>query len=143
MSQKIKAKVWKSGDWKNTPLKKAPYNGIKISAVENYDSKNKFVSVNLTFKDYSLSPNGCTSVLPELTIAEQWVAIPIPVIPTSPPSSPPDTKNPNFTINGKVMLESTTTGIFVRIHLHYGLEHYQREELGFILKLDSTLKPSS
>lgn len=137
MSDNSTTEVWHSGDWKSVPLNKPPYNGIEISAIPTYDTETeKFVSATVTFTDFTLSKTGVSSTIPELTIAEQWVPVPKAIKISSPPASPPDQSNPSFTIDGNVCLETTTSGIFLRIHLFYGMEHSTREELGFILKFD-------
>lgn len=133
MSEKDNTHVWHSGDWRLKPYQKPPYNGIEISAKPIYSKNDEFISVEVVFTDFTLSETGLSSTIPELQIQEKWVPIPEVVL----TSSSPEEIDPDFTIKGSVALSREPTGIYMQIQLRYGLEHSQREELGFILRFDS------
>ncbi|MEI8592783.1 hypothetical protein [Photobacterium sp. Hal280] len=48
--------------------------------------------------------------------------------------------NSDFTVKGWVALESNTMDIFLRVHFTYGLEPFQKEELGYIMGFSALLK---
>lgn len=124
MANESTTQVWKSGDWRPTSLNKPPYNGIKIEGTPKYDARNHLLSVQVVFIDYTYDPQGLTSELSELTREDRWVSIPFSDRASLPVEG-------TFTIKGEVRLESEFTGVYLRIHLTYGLE--SREELGFIM----------
>ncbi len=129
--------VWRSGDWRKRPNKEAPYNGIEISGTPMYDENGFLISIAVTFIDYTLDKQGVKSTIPELTISAGRVDITAPIVQTSPPSSPPKDSS-DFTIKGKVSLESTGAKVCLRIQLSYGLEHLRREEIGYVMCFELT-----
>jgi hypothetical protein len=138
MSEEKSTQIWYSGDWRNVAQKKPPYNGIKITASPAYDEKNKFVSVDVNFTDYSYSESGISSNIPDLNLSESRVVIPeVLSQPASTSDSTPE-PNPDFTIKGEVALEIQTSGLYLSIKLAYGIKEHVREELGYILKFEST-----
>ncbi len=134
MSNETNTQTWTSGDWKKRSRTKPPYNGIKIQTKTVYDNEDKFSSVSVSFIDFTNNVNGVSSIIPELTLEEGWANIPKATI-SSPPSSPPSGLSA-FTVNGKVKLSEELSGIYLRIHLYYGVEHAQREEIGYIIKFN-------
>lgn len=49
-------------------------------------------------------------------------------------------ENDDFTVNGWMALESSSMDIFLRVHFRYGLESFQKEELGYIMGFSAVLK---
>jgi len=123
--------LWKSGDWRNTPNDKIPYNGIEISCLSTYNDNEKLLSLEVCFSDYTFSLEGVSSTISNLPTDDKWTEIPKPLLPL-----PNEKKvNPNFSIKGNVKIQKVTDGSYLRIHLSYGPNDYRREELGFIFKV--------
>ncbi|WP_459210839.1 hypothetical protein [Aquimarina rhabdastrellae] len=138
--------IWYSGDWKQQNNDRVPYNGVKIEGIGNYSAPTSppttqnLVSVDVTVTDYTKDPKGVASIV-TLSRTGTWYDIPIPENTHISPPQP----NSDFTITdvyltglGKLKLEVTTTGIYLRIQFRYGEENRTREELGFILKFSET-----
>lgn len=138
--------VWYSGDWKQQNNNKVPYNGLQIKATANYSlptsppSTQNLVSVDIEVVDYTYDPKGVSSHL-ILTENNTWYDIPIP---ENTEISPPE-PNADFTVRGidndslgKLQLFVTTSGIYLNIEFSYGPTTNGREELGFIMKINST-----
>lgn len=125
MSQEISTNElkWRSGDWKKVPQKQEPYNGIEITGVPTYDDEHKFVSATITVKDFTKTAKGVASTMEDVTLADEWVNIPVPV--TSPPSD-------DFTVDGAIKLRVGSNGILLRVKLTYGLKDMKHQEIGFI-----------
>ncbi|WP_035238423.1 hypothetical protein [Desulfobacter vibrioformis] len=125
MSQEISTNElkWHSGDWRKVPMKQEPYNGLEITGVPTYDDEHKFVSATITVKDFTKAPKGLASTMEDVTLADEWVNIPVPV--TSPPSD-------DFTVDGAIKLRVGSNEILLRVKLAYGPEKMQRQEIGFI-----------
>ncbi|WP_027251374.1 hypothetical protein [Photobacterium halotolerans] len=177
--------TWQSGDWKDKANSQAPYNGIQITGIPQYNDNGAFVSAAITITDYTNDPAGISSNIQALTIAQGKINIPAPEAPTdsadadnsnettnsdSEPNTAPDNsdtatvdatseqinaepennqnaqpdpsddKNNDFTVNGWLALESNTMDLFLRVHFMYGLEPFQKEELGYIMGFSALLK---
>lgn len=132
MSQEISTNElkWRSGDWRKVPMKQEPYNGLEITGVPTYDDEHKFVSATITVKDFTKASKGLASTMEDVTLADEWVNIPVPV--TSPPSD-------DFTVDGAIKLRVGSNVILLRVNLAYGLKNMQRQELGFIGGFPSVL----
>ncbi len=139
--------IWYSGDWKDTMKDFPPYNGIKVVATSTYStqtsppSTQKFVSATLNVVDYTYDVNGVSS---ELTLSKTGVWYDI-LIPENDAVSPPQ-PNSNFTVIGidnislgKMRLEASSSGFFLNIKFRYGILTRTKEEIGYIMKFDSTL----
>ena len=134
--------VWHSGNWKTTPSKYSPYNGLEITGLPQFDDTGKFVSAAITFDDYTNSPDGVTSELPELQRDQDWVAVPQlsakkkesagPAKPESDDNKPTGV----FTVGGKVGIQTYASGIYLGVELSFGPEHQPQEELGNIFELE-------
>lgn len=131
------SQTWQSGDWSKRPNSEAPYNGIEISGLPEYDENGMLISVAVTLTDYTLNKEGVASIIPELTVFAGHVDIIAPIEQTSPPSSPLNPSS-DFTIKGWVSLEPSGANVCLRIHLRYGLEHLRREEIGYVMCFDLT-----
>lgn len=131
--------VWRSGDWKDTPRRVPPYNGIEITGIPSYDQKGNFDSARIIIKDCTLDQQGVTSEIEYITLSDDWVWIPAPA-----PCSPPDPSGDpeKFTVRGEVKLRHGSNMILLRIRLKYGLEYHRRDELGFILEFFMTGDPA-
>lgn len=137
---------WYSGDWKSKNNIKQPYNGLKIIAKPNYGiptsrpTSQKLVSVDLEIVDYTYSTTGVSSFVIAYK-TDIWYEI---AIPQNEGVSPPG-PNSDFTVIGinnvdlgVVKLEVSPKGIFLNIKFRYGVESRKREELGYIMKFDTT-----
>ncbi len=131
-------KIWRSADWKTTPRREPPYNGIEITVAPSYDDAGKFISAMITVKDCTLDKDGVSSVIKDMTPAGGWMEIPPPD-----PGSPPDpSKDPaKFTVLGAVKLRFSSNAILLQVRLNYGLEHSRRDELGFIMEFLPSVGP--
>ncbi|MBD8511148.1 hypothetical protein Q4491_10690 [Photobacterium sp. 2_MG-2023] len=49
-------------------------------------------------------------------------------------------KRNDFTVKGWIALESNTMDIFLRVHFMYGLDPFQKEELGYIMGFSALLQ---
>lgn len=140
-----KTYTWYTGDWKpiNNPV--SPYNGVSISAVANYvpptspPTSQSFFSLDLTVTDYTYDPNGVSSTL-TIYPKGDWASIPVPMNDTVSPPAP----NARFTVAGlepgtlgKIRIETNASGMYVEIQFSYGIPDMTREELGFIMKIDT------
>lgn len=130
MSKNTNELTWHSGDWKKVSRKQEPYNGIEITGVPLYDDEQKFASATITVKDFTKTPNGIPSTMEDVTLADEWVNIPVPI--TSPPSE-------DFTVDGAVKLRLGSNEVLLRLNLAYGLKDYRRQEIGFIGGFPSVL----
>lgn len=114
-------KVWKSGDFLDTPRNAPPYNGLEITGTYTPDADGTVDRVKVTFTDYTLVKDGLSSVIPALTVGDGWTDVP--------PAAGDD-----FTVVGQVRIQVEPNGRFLRIRLSYGRSHV-RDELGFIFQL--------
>ncbi|QUJ70490.1 hypothetical protein KDD30_20575 (plasmid) [Photobacterium sp. GJ3] len=78
MADTPNTQTWYSGDWKRRANTSAPYNGVQITGTPQYDDNGTFISVAVAVTDYTLNPNGVSSLIQALTVAQGKLKIPVP-----------------------------------------------------------------
>lgn len=131
----VEFQTWCSGDWKTTPRKVVPYNGIEIISMPTYDENGRFVSADIVVVDCTYEKEGVQSKLIALNVEDGWVTIPAAIKPGSPPVD-----DPEFTVKGKLQLHHGSGSMLLGVDFAYGLDGQRHEELGFVFGFPTTVK---
>lgn len=123
----METQSWCSGEWKTTPRKNVPYNGVEIIGVPLYDENGRFVSADIVVADCTNVKEGVQSKLAALSVEDGWLDIPPIMMPGSPPVD-----DPRFTVKGKLQLRHGSGSMLLGVDFAYGLAGQRHEELGFI-----------
>lgn len=127
MSTRKNKQSWKSGSVRG-------YNGDGVSVTATYhlaEGQDAPDTVDLRFFDNSVRPNGPFCRLRAFPLSvEEWTDIPMP----DPEGKFGESMNEGFTIVGKVRLEQTSAGHFVRLRFRWGPDQVHAEE-GYIMRL--------
>lgn len=119
--------TWRSGNWRRVSGNQEPYNGLEITGAPIFTDTGIFISVAVTFDDYTRAKNGTKSVLPALTIVQGSTDIPEPAAPAA---------KAKFTVTGRVDVKSYTSGLYLGVDLKFGLPHQHFAVSGNIFGLE-------
>ena len=118
--------TWRSGNWRPKPRSQPPFNGLEVVGVVHLDSEGHYLSASITFKDYTYAEQGVSSTLPDLPDHGEWVDIPQPAVP-----NPLET----YTVTGRLIAETLSGGLYLRVRLEFGLPHLRHTEGGNLFRL--------
>ncbi|MCG6902653.1 MAG: hypothetical protein LJE68_08230 [Rhodobacter sp.] len=121
----VETRHWQSGNRCSSPNA-----GIEIAARIERDVR--LPSMEVTITDFSCRQDGVSAKVGPLTVGHGWVPIPQPERPAQTGESGPD---PDFTVTGRLKIESGTTGAFLRASLSFGRPPENWTERGYLFSL--------